>query len=714
VRNRSYRTAEFLWTYRFLLSAVVILVTFVAGRQLAGLSVSNSLEIWYPQDDPELANYREFQQVYGSDEVIVVAVSSTDGFDFGSEEGAFTVGDLTDALLDIEGVATVTSLVTVPESLGNVRGRLLSPDRETTALVVQPMIGAEAEARRAQLLIDLRSAIASFGFVVHLGGYGVVFEGLNEASTSGAATLILAAHLLMILLLAINFRRPLPVLVTLVGVGMAVIWTMGLYAATGHQLNMVTMVIPTLVLVIGIADCLHVLRSVASQSTDLPQNERVIAGVSEIIGPCFLTTVTTAAGFLGLTVSGLPAVQQLGWFGATGMISAFACSIVLMTAALSWRAAEPVRRQSAADSIAVKLFAFGTEHAKSVTVLFILLGALAAYGISQLSVDTGSIDYLKKSHVVRQDSDFIESKFGAYVPIEFVVTSDSNILTIEKLDAIQQWQKDVLELDLVKWDWSLLSAFGLAENETPTSVGIDKIQRDYDRIERFSPTAIKSMINGDRELRVSFGAPILSSVAVQNLITEVSSRANFPPGLTLKPAGYAPLYTRIIDEIVNSQVRGFGAAIVLIVILLGIGMRSWRRILLALPANAIPVGLTLGLMGMTGIPLDVASATIASVILGLVVDDSVHMLRPADGAGIEGSLKIASRQAGGTLMMTTIVLATGFLVLGLAEIRSIAWFGVLTSFAVVAAILTDLLLLPALVRLFCARKGADQAAAASI
>ena len=166
--------------------------------------------------------------------------------------------------------------------------------------------------------------------------------------------------------------------------------------------------------------------------------------------------------------------------------------------------------------------------------------------------------------------------------------------------------------------------------------------------------------------------------------------------LQLKPAGYSPLYTRIVDELVWSQVRGFSAAIAIIVVLLGIAMRSWRRVLLALPANAVPVGLTLGIMGLTGIPLDVASATIATVILRLVVDDTVHILKRSGNRGINESLLVAANQAGGTLLMTTIVLAMGFLVLGLAEIRSVAWFGTLTSFAMIAAILTDLLLLPAL------------------
>jgi len=113
--------------------------------------------------------------------------------------------------------------------------------------------------------------------------------------------------------------------------------------------------------------------------------------------------------------------------------------------------------------------------------------------------------------------------------------------------------------------------------------------------------------------------------------------------------------------------------------------------------------LTLGVMGLTGIPLDVASATIASVILGLVVDDTVHMLRPAPAAGIHASMRLAAAGVGGTLVMTSLVLAGGFLVLGLAEIRSIAWFGVLTSIAVMIAVVTDLLLLPALSKVFSGR-----------
>ena len=176
----------------------VLLLSVLAASQLASLSVSNSLEIWYPADDPELLNYRQFRETYGNDEIVVAAISRDEGF--ATEAGTELIGDLTDALLDIDGVATVVSLVTVPQSLGAARGRLLSDDGKTTALVTQMMSGAAFEASRHRILHDIRDTIRSHGFAPRLAGYGVVFDGLNEESTTGTTSLLIYAHALMIIL----------------------------------------------------------------------------------------------------------------------------------------------------------------------------------------------------------------------------------------------------------------------------------------------------------------------------------------------------------------------------------------------------------------------------------------------------------------------------------------------------------------------------------
>jgi predicted RND superfamily exporter protein len=706
------RAAKFIWRWRFPLSALCLGLSLLAASQLTSLAVSNSLEIWYPADDPELLNYRQFQQTYGNDELVVAAVSNNDGF--ASEAGTELVGSLTDDLLDIDGVATVTSLVTVPQSLGEARGRLLSDDGKTTALVLQMMVGEEFELRRHQILLDIAQAIEAHDMEARLAGYGIVFDALNEASTTGTTSLLLYAHGLMILLLAIFFRKWGAVALTLLAVGNATLWTMGLYVVLGQKLNMITMVLPTLVLVIGIADCVHLLRSVAKQDRKLPQSERVVQGLAAVIGPCLLTSVTTAAGFMALTTSGLPVVQSLGWFGGVGMMAAYITSMIICTAGLSWRGAEPKTAASKLDAIAAGMFGVATGSPRSIIAAFVVVLIVAGYGLSQLETDTNSIGYLKKTHKVRKDSDFIEATIGPYVPIEFTVTARGDIVQGDNLDAIQQWQLEVTQMNEVGWSWSLVDALGIKRDEHPSSLGADVLRQRLARIRQFSPVTTAAMLAGQSELRISFGAPMMSARSIGSLTAGILAKADFPPHLELKAAGYSPLYTRIVDELVWSQVRGFSAAIVLIVLLLGMAMRSWRRILLALPANVIPVALTLGVMGLSGIPLDVASATIATVILGLVVDDTVHILKPSGSSGINQSLEIAAHTSGGTLLMTTIVLALGFLVLGLAEIRSVVWFGTLTSFAMIAAILTDLLFLPALATIAGGNKQRPQAVSVSI
>jgi len=142
----AHRASAFIWRWRFPLAGLCFLLSIFATLQLASLSVSNSLDAWYPEDDPELLHYRQFLQTYGNDEVVVAAVTSAAGF--ASDNGMEIIAGLTDALLDVEGVATVTSLVTVPQSLAEVRGRLLSNDGKTTALVLQMMTGGDFERRR--------------------------------------------------------------------------------------------------------------------------------------------------------------------------------------------------------------------------------------------------------------------------------------------------------------------------------------------------------------------------------------------------------------------------------------------------------------------------------------------------------------------------------------------------------------------------------------
>jgi len=703
MKRQPTKVALRLWRWRIASLAVLLPATLVAAVQLAGLTVSNSMSAWFPEGDSAVTDYAAFRQTWGSDEIVVVAVSGARSF--ASDAGRDVIGQLTDRVLDIAGVATVTSRVTVPTSLQDAQDRLLSADGRTTVLLVQ-LFDDNLDDHRQRILDDLDEAASDFGFQVRLAGYGVIYAALNEASTRGAAAILLAAHLLMFIVLWFFLRQAQAALATLLAVSVASILTLGLFVAAGQQLNMVTMALPTLVLVIGIADSVHLIRSVERQAVVYTRKWQVVQGMAAVIGPCFVATLTTAAGFLVLSTSGVAAIRSLGLFAALGVMLAFVCVFTLLPTLLSRFQPSSVTTVDLPATLARCLCGLAQRRPASTIAVTVILLVGSCFGIARLDVDTYSIGYLHDGHRVRQDSDFIESVVAPYAPLDFTISANSEILHSAMLDALQAWQQRIAKNTDVAWSWSLLDALAMPAGRAPSSMPAEWLPGKLQRLRNFAPVAASTMIAGEQQLRVTFGAPMMSARKLRRLIREIGDQADFPDGVTVEAAGYAPLYARIIDELVQSQVRSFSLALLLVLVMLAIATRSAKRLLLALPANLMPVLLTLGLMGLTGIPLDIATITIASIIFGLVVDDTVHLLYPVTAAGpaLDESVAESVRQRGGSLLVTSVVLAAGFLVFGLADIRSITWFGLLISFAVMAAIVADLLLLPAVARLLSNRQ----------
>ncbi len=695
----SVSMATFLYRRRNFLLVFCGALTILSLQVVSGLKVSNSLEVWYPDDAVAIQEYRDFKAEFGNDEVVLLTITAVDGF---TEAAATAVLEsVADDLYEIDGVAKITSLATVPTSMRNARARLLSHDGQTTVVVIEMMTGTEFEAQRPRVLEQINDVIRDRGLDAHLAGYGVIYEALNKASTEGSVQLLLFAHLLMFCVLLFFFRRLLPVVATLLAIGMATSWMMAAYVALGKPLNMVTMALPTLVLVMGIANCTHLLRSVARQNMVQSHETRVIMGLARPLWPCVISSLTTAVGFLSLMSSPLPVVADLGLFGALGILMAFVSSLFLVSYFLRWPRVIPHLGGRGLDHLGSRLSRIAMQSPKTTLIVFLAVSVMSVLACFQLQADTNSIGYLPANHPVRLDSDFIEDQIGNYSPVDYTLHSDRNLLDLELLDAIQDWQINAERIDTVDWSWSTLDLLGLDRDVKPSRLGQQEIFARLQKLEKYSPSSLLSMVGTDGTQRLTFGGPMQSASSARQLINKIQAAAELPADVVILPAGYIPLYTRIIDEIVSSQVRGFAIAIPMIILLLGLALRSWGATLAAIPANLIPVLSTLGLMGFLGIPLDIATVTIGTVVLGLVVDDSVHLLYEARRGThsfpqLATGMEAAVARSGGTLLLTSISLVAGFLVFGFAEIRSVQLFGLLAAFAMTVAILTDLLLLPAL------------------
>jgi len=727
------------------LLGLVLLVTVGAVFGAMQVRVDNAVDIWFPDDDPALEAYRAFQRDFGNDEVVVIGVHSDNGVL--TAEGLAKVRAVTAAAESVAGMARVRSLTGMSSirgglgtlEVGPVLGeeasstdpariqsaveedplmaQLVSRDRRTTVVLAEMEAMDNIDAARDTILTELRASLADQE--VAYGGIGIIYAALNQASTQGAAGIMAASYLLILVLLWRALGRWRPVLLTLSVVGLGALWLLGLYGASGRDINMVTMVMPTLVLVIGVSDCIHMLSHIAAEPDDLSPDERVQRGVSKVFWPCLINTLTTSLGFLALMAASMPVIRDLGLFCAVGLLAAFVCSLVLCSVAARWPGFTPVLR----DSGLVQRFVDGLANLavrKPWAVLFgaAVVGLIASLGVTRIVVDTYSIDFLKADHPVRQDSDRIEADYGPYTPLEFIVERTGGVKHPGTLRAIADWQEAMEAQAGVGWSRSAADVVvrldAVMSGQKTGQVPSDEraLAQLFFMYETEPEADLESFIHKDgTRARVTVGVPMESARGFDERIQALMAAADMPEDVTVTPAGYLPLYVRIMHHIVGSQLHSFGLAFAIIFVLIGLLFRSIRLAILAIPANLLPVLCTLGLMGLIGVRLDVATVTIAAIVLGLVVDDTVQFLYrfKEESSGEQdavAAVRRTVRKVGQPMAMTTVVLAGGFTVLGFAGISSVAWFGLLLATALTTALFSDLLVVPALIVITAPRKSA--------
>ncbi|UCH38728.1 MAG: MMPL family transporter [Gammaproteobacteria bacterium] len=714
-----------LWRRRKSLLLVGILVSLVPGLNLRHLGVDNALDIWFLQDDPALLEYRRFQQWFGHDEAIVIALKEDTGML--NVDALNRVLDLSDTIAEVDGIAGVNSLLTQPgareislsaggsvsgqtiteikqllRDTPDLRGRWLSANNRLLVLVASIGPQVDIDHERERILVQVREILDSRGGTYHLAGFGVIYSALNQASTDDSALVTTIAYGLIMALLALLYQKVKPLLIVITTASLGATAVMGVYAAAGRDINMVTMIIPTLILVTSVSTSVHLILSIARVSAEVPMCERIVRGVGAMFWPCLINTVTTAAGFLSLMASPMPVIYDLGLFAAIGLAFTFLLSLCVtlsFSAGTSIQSVSVPIRRIGRFARAMTRIAVRSPHRISLVAIGVAL--IASMGLRDLQIDTYSIEFLFEDHVVRQDSAAIERDIGSYMNLDYTIEHPHNVLQPEIFAATADWQNRVVDAGLAQWSLSAASEYQkLAENSAFALPALSELG-DYLPAE---------LIHGSTTLRVSFGVPMQSARQVGNTIDRISELAGLPTGFQIRPAGYLPLYVQMMRHIVETQLQSFALAFGLIMLVLSLLFRSVQQLLLIAISNLLPILVLLGTMGWLGIRLDAATVTIAAIVFGLIVDDTVQFLyryrEERKNSDVPEALLKTADTAGHAMTITTLVMIAGFSVLALAAIKSIVFFGLLVSLAMVAALLTDLLVLPAVLALRSPRDNA--------
>ena len=734
-----------------LAALTIALLAVSPGLQTAAVP-DNALTVWFLEDDPGLLSYRAFQDAFGNDEVLLVLVEAEDAL---SESSLDRVAAFTAAAEATDGVERVHSVLSVQDAwkqddaltfgralsrpltaanrarlLGNplLIGRLISADGRRLLLQVQMDATEDFDARRDTIVAAVRDVADATLQAPKLGGIGVIYSGLNLITQHDFGLFVGLGYLLIFALMGWLYRSARLVLAAMGVVAVGTTFALGLYGLLGHQLNMVTVVLPTLIIVLGLADVVHFPAAFAAARREHPEQDRA-ASVASALGavwlPCLMTTLTTMAGFAALLTSPMAVIRHLGGFAALGVGACLVASLVFMAVALhslpeGWTPTVHPRTRAFLDGVRGLL----TRHPGRMAAAALCLTLVAAAGVSRVEADTYTIGYLPDDHRVVADHESIERAWGPYTVLDFLVHAegDARVDSAPLLAAQERFCDRAAELPQIASGYGLADLYrrmadvlGAEHRDAPLSgpmvaqlaLLLELQDLEWDDAEaRYDDNVLAPVLREDGRLgRLTLWGSMASAKELEGLLGQLQAIADEElAGLgRLEAAGYPPLYTKIVDYAMSSQIRGFFTALAIIFVLMLLWLRSLRLALLSLVPNVFPVVVMLAVMGALGIHLDIATATVAAIVVGVSIDDTVHFLlqwRRAETEGLdwEASVERTFENAGIPAVITTLLLMVGYPILMLADVKTVVSFGLLTSVAAAAALFGDLVILPLLLK----------------
>lgn len=624
-----------------------------------------------------------------------------------------------------------------------VEGMLIGGDKQTTTIVLRLLPEADATVPRGETIAEIRRIAAEFGekhnFDVAVVGEPIQIHDMFQYVDEDGSKMFywsLAALSAVILLLFRSLRWVvLPVLVVLA----TILWTNALLVLSGTRLSMVSSMMNSLVTIIGVATVMHITVHFREQREARDRFESMRATLRNLLPAIFWTCATTAIGFGALLSSDITPVKSFGLMLATAtMIVLLAVSCVVPGGALLGRFDADPRYAPAENLLAG--FLTGTagivrRHPWIVSLLTAAVFGGALYGFTFLSVETDFSKNFRESSPIVQSLDVVETRLGGAGTweVSFPAPRDLFDPKAEKRnrDYLARVNKfaDTLRKEFVdSGDGDVTKVIAVTDglNLLPRLL-FPTLDEQFKGLKFLHPEftdglydphvgRMRIVLRGlERrqsadKLKVIERAKSKTDAWAKEELSEWAAEHKQPEfeKSTVKATGLYVLLARLIDNLLEDQLISFAWAAGGIFIMLTIAFRSVTVGLLLLLPNTFPIVLVIGGIGWLGIPVNIATAMIASVSMGLTVDFSIHYLdgyrrARAEGATIDEALKSTLRNVGRALVFSNLALVIGFSVLTVSHFIPLVYFGILVSFAMVGGLIGDLVLLP-LILLWTDRK----------
>ena len=753
----SVAACEWVLAHRWWVLILSILCTGLVAHNARLLDFATDYRVFFSGENPDLIAFEDFQKIYTKSDNLLMVVQAKDQrvldaemahvveritreawqIPFSTRVDSITNYQHTQADADdlivadlIQDGAQLSSealkeklAIALDEPL--LHNFLISPDAKTTAVNVILQYPGKDLSETPVSVNHARAMVASIqqdhpDITIEITGVAMMNAAFSEASIKDLSTLTPLMYAVLALITLITLRSFSATFATLLVVMFSTLIALGAGGLMQILLTPISLSAPTIVLTLAIADSIHILITLREMmARGLAKNKAIVEAIRINFMAISITSLTTIIGFLALNFSDSPPFNHLGNMTAVGIAAAWLLSLFMLPALISIL---PIRvKQSSPQALEHSFFSHLTNFIvlrpkQILAVMGTLTVVLSTLAFSNQLNDQWT-KYFDKSIQFRNDTDFAIQYLGGFYPIEFSINAQqaggiSDPSYLHKLDEFVSWLRahpDVEHVYALTDIMKRLNKNMHADDERYYTLPDERdLSAQYLLLYELSlpyGLDLNDRINIDKSAtRVTATLGDVDTIQTRAFMREAQDwlRDNAPDYMWAKATGATQMFSYISKRNIESMLKGNVLAVSLIALVLIVALRSLRLGLLSIIPNAAPVLVTLGIwalsVGMVGMP--VAIITVTS--LGIVVDDTVHILskylraRREQNLTVEASIRYSLNTIGKAVTINTVILAAGFSILALSSFKVNMETGVLTAIAVVVALILDFLLLPAL------------------
>ena len=738
---------------------ITITLILVAGAASGSffLKTSTDYRMFFDEGNPQLLAFEEIENTYGKSDNVLFMLAPGDR-DFASEQSLSALVWLTerawqtphstrvDSLANFQHTTAVGDDLLVrnlvdPDKISSagerswvretalaeprLAGNLVAHNGSVSAVNVTVELPDEEQAVRtpevAKFVRDLAiEAEKRFpGIDVRLTGTVILNQAFSEASVSSQETFLPASLAIMALILGVLIRGIAGVAATGLVIIFSILVAMGMGGWVGLPFTPPTAPAPTIVLMIAVASCVHLLVTMLQrmQAGD-SKRTAIIESIRVNLYPVFLASLTTALGFLAMNFSEVPPYRHLGMFVAFGVGASFVLSITFLPALFSLLPVRaPVAGRNNSDKVMSVIAKFVISHRTLLLwgTVVIVVGLLAA--IPRNELNDVLVHFFDESVELRQDTDFLDKNLSGNTVIEYSVVSPgpgeiANPAFLADLSTFADWyraQPETRHVTAISDTFRQLNKS--MHGDDPAAYRLPQSRELASQYLLLYELSLPFGLDLNNQIdvsksatRMTVTAKTLSSQEMLDLDARAAAwlSGNAPHIARAESAGAALMFAHIGQRNIRAMLLGTTVALLGISALLIAALRSFRLGLVSLLPNLIPAAMGFGVWGLAVGQVGLALSVVMAMTIGIVVDDTVHFLSKYQRARLEhdatpaDAVHYAMQTVGRAMFTTSTVLVAGFLVLVLSPFLPTMQVGLLTALIIAFALTADLLLLPPL------------------